>query len=141
VGWDPALYVDLGTPAELRDGYLRTVDLDLDVVRHRDGRVARLDEDEFTADAARFGYPAEVVDTVVATAGWLEEAVTARRPPFGHVRRPPGGLGGCTCSQEEAGEVIVSTGAGPSRPSFGVAHMQSGADPADDATGAQPRHL
>lgn len=54
VGWDPNLYVDLGTPAEPRDGYLRTVDLDLDVVRHRDGRVARLDEDEFTANTARW---------------------------------------------------------------------------------------
>ena len=58
------------------------VDLDLDVVRDRDGTVAVLDEDEFADHQVRFGYPAEFVERAQSTADHLVDALTNRIEPF-----------------------------------------------------------
>ncbi|GAA2395986.1 hypothetical protein Cme02nite_56470 [Catellatospora methionotrophica] len=84
------LYVDVtGRPVWIGTGLVTVVDLDLDVVRRRDtGTVELLDEDEFAAHRATFGYPPELVDTARGTSSWLLAAVTAAREPFGtaHLR-------------------------------------------------------
>jgi hypothetical protein len=65
--------------------YIEAVDLDLDVVRLRDGSVRLLDEDEFEEHQILYGYPADVIAQARATANGLMEMVAARREPFGEV--------------------------------------------------------
>ncbi|MEU6171635.1 DUF402 domain-containing protein [Streptantibioticus parmotrematis] len=57
-------------------------DLDLDVIRRRDGSVFVDDEDEFAEHQVRYGYPPDVVSGARTTADRLEEAVTRREGPF-----------------------------------------------------------
>ena len=76
------LYVRVTTPPHYRNGRLTCFDLDLDVLRWRDGSVTLVDEDEFEDHRVRFGYPPEVVKEATTTAAWLQEAVAERRPPF-----------------------------------------------------------
>jgi hypothetical protein len=80
---EPEIYVDVTSPPEWSDGVVTAVDLDLDVVRYRDGRVRVLDRDEFAEHRALMAYPQTVVDGAEATARWLTEAMAARREPFG----------------------------------------------------------
>lgn len=86
---DPELYIDVTTgtrwPSET---HVTAVDLDLDVVRHRDGSLALLDEDEFEEHRVLYDYPADVVDRALTTARSLLEAVGARREPFGVAAQP-----------------------------------------------------
>ena len=83
----PEIYVDVTSVPEWRDGTLVAVDLDLDVVRERDGTTVLLDEDEFADHQVRFGYPPDVVEHAERTATWLMEAVAARVEPFDRVGR------------------------------------------------------
>jgi uncharacterized protein len=76
------VYVDVTTRPVRAPGLVTAVDLDLDVVRRRDGRVEVLDEDEFAEHQVRYGYPREVVDGARSTARWLVDAVSARVAPF-----------------------------------------------------------
>lgn len=82
---DPEVYVDVTTgtrwPSET---HITAVDLDLDVVRHRDGSVTLLDEDEFEQHRVLYAYPGDLVDRALASAEWLLDAVAARREPFDH---------------------------------------------------------
>jgi hypothetical protein len=77
------VYVDVTTAPVWDGGIVTCVDLDLDVIRRRDGRIELLDEDEFLEHQVRYGYPAAVIERARATADWLLEAVAARREPFG----------------------------------------------------------
>ena len=77
------IYVDVTTRPVLRAGQVTAVDLDLDVVRYWDGRVAVLDEDEFAEHQVELGYPAELINQARATCDWLVSVVSARREPFG----------------------------------------------------------
>ncbi|MCA2214384.1 DUF402 domain-containing protein [Jidongwangia harbinensis] len=80
---DIALYVDV-TTTPVRDGdAVHAVDLDLDVVRWRDGRVDVLDEDEFADHQVRYGYPPEIVTQALETTGDLVARITAGTEPFG----------------------------------------------------------
>ena len=81
------VYVDVTTTPRWVGSTVTCVDLDLDVIRNRDGRVELLDEDEFLEHQVRYGYPAEVIEGARATAHWLLETVAARREPFGGVAR------------------------------------------------------
>ncbi|MDQ3896796.1 MAG: DUF402 domain-containing protein [Actinomycetota bacterium] len=81
----PEIYVDVTSRPEWRDGTLTAVDLDLDVVRRRDGTTVLLDEDEFADHRVRFGYPEAVVAAARRTADWLMETVAARAEPFDRV--------------------------------------------------------
>ncbi|MET9066537.1 DUF402 domain-containing protein [Streptosporangium sandarakinum] len=77
------IYCDISTVPQWRDGEVTMVDLDLDVLRMRDGRIILDDEDEFEEHRVRYAYPPEVVDGARASAALLLEAVTARTEPFG----------------------------------------------------------
>ena len=79
------IYVDVTTRPALDEGTVRAVDLDLDVVRWRDGRVEVLDEDEFAEHQVQLGYPAELISQARQTCDWLVEAVSSRTEPFGQV--------------------------------------------------------
>jgi hypothetical protein len=78
------VYCDITTVAEwTAPDEISLVDLDLDVLRFRDGRPpAIVDEDEFLEHQVRFGYPAEVIATARDTADRLLEAVRADEEPF-----------------------------------------------------------
>ncbi|WP_214412984.1 DUF402 domain-containing protein [Sphaerisporangium fuscum] len=77
-----AIYCDITTVPQWRDGHVTMVDLDLDVLRMRDGRVLLDDEDEFAEHRVRYSYPAEVVTEAERSAAWLMEAVAGHRQPF-----------------------------------------------------------
>jgi uncharacterized protein len=94
------LYVDVTTTPTWAGRSVTCVDLDLDVIRRRDGRVEVLDEDEFEEHQVRLGYPDAVIRQARTTADRLLEAIAARREPFATVgqrwlatqpwgRRPP----------------------------------------------------
>jgi protein associated with RNAse G/E len=91
------IYADVTTRPVLSPGQVTAVDLDLDVVRYRDGRVAVLDEDEFAEHQVQLDYPAELIEQARTTCDWLVGAVSARREPFGQTgaawlarAQPPG---------------------------------------------------
>lgn len=85
---DIDLYVDIvHAPSWTSPGRLEVVDLDLDVIRLRDGTVFLDDEDEFAANATALGYPADVVAGARAAADHALAAVAARTPPFGEAPR------------------------------------------------------
>lgn len=75
-------YVNLALPATLRDGVLEWTDLDIDYRVHLDGRVKRLDEDEFEENARRMGYPADLVAQVHAACREVEAGLAAGAFPF-----------------------------------------------------------
>lgn len=78
------VYVDVAMPAEwVSPSHVTTVDLDLDVIRMRDGTVFLDDEDEFAEHRISLGYPTDVVTKALETSKWLLEAVAERREPFG----------------------------------------------------------
>ncbi|MCW2878900.1 MAG: hypothetical protein JWQ95_3000 [Sphaerisporangium sp.] len=70
-----AIYCDITTVPQWRDGRVTMVDLDLDVIRMRDGRVLLDDEDEFAEHQVRYSYPGEVVTLAERSAAWLMAAV------------------------------------------------------------------
>ena len=76
------LYVDMTTPASWHGDVLRAVDLDLDVVRGRSGRVWVDDEDEFAAHRRAYGYPPAVVDLALGACAAVSSAVRDGEPPF-----------------------------------------------------------
>ncbi|MEV0590961.1 DUF402 domain-containing protein [Nonomuraea cavernae] len=77
------IYVDVTTVPEWRDGEVTMVDLDLDVIRMRDGRLILDDEDEFADHQVSLGYPADVIKRAEETAHWLMAAVKEREGAFG----------------------------------------------------------
>jgi protein associated with RNAse G/E len=76
------VYIDLSTaPTWPTTDEVTMVDLDLDVVRHRDSGAAQLlDEDEFEEHQRRYAYPAVVIDRTREAARWLMDAVTEQEP-------------------------------------------------------------
>jgi predicted RNA-binding protein associated with RNAse of E/G family len=79
------LYVDITTVPAWADGPPRTVstvDLDLDVVRGRSGRVWVDDEDEFADHRVRYDYPAEMVALATRSCDRVHAAVRAGTGPF-----------------------------------------------------------
>jgi uncharacterized protein len=86
--WDHPIhevYVNIGTPPRRTGGRVRQVDLDLDVVRHLDGSVELLDEDEFLAHRAQLGYPADLVAGARAAADHAVDLLRRGAEPFGGV--------------------------------------------------------
>lgn len=83
------IYCDVTTVPRWPDATTVTmVDLDLDVIRRRGGRIFLDDEDEFAEHQARYGYPADVVDHARASADRLMRAVADRAEPFADGYRP-----------------------------------------------------
>ena len=80
---DPVeLYVDITTVPTWADGVVTMIDLDLDVVRGRSGRVWIDDEDEFAAHRVALGYPADVVALATSSCDAVHAAVSAGEGPF-----------------------------------------------------------
>jgi protein associated with RNAse G/E len=78
------VYCDVTTPPEWAStGEVSMVDLDLDVVRDRQGNTGIVDQDEFAEHQIRYGYPADVVDRAERAAEELLAAVSTRVEPFG----------------------------------------------------------
>lgn len=81
---DIDVYVDIVHPPVWESAScLRVVDLDLDVIRDRGGKVHLDDEDEFVQNSALRLYPDEVVAAARVTAERMCRAVARRDPPFG----------------------------------------------------------
>ncbi|MDF2709940.1 DUF402 domain-containing protein [Nonomuraea muscovyensis] len=76
------VYVDVTTVPLWRGGEVTMVDLDLDVILMRDGRLLLDDEDEFAEHQVTLGYPADVVARAQETARRLLAAVGHREAPF-----------------------------------------------------------
>lgn len=79
------IYVDVATPAVWDGDVVTMTDLDLDVLRYRDGRVVVEDEDEFEAHRALYAYPPDVVQRARATTAEVVRLLTERQEPFGRV--------------------------------------------------------
>ncbi len=80
---DPVeLYVDITTVPEWTEGAVTMVDLDLDVVRGRSGRVWVDDEDEFADHRIRFGYPDDVVAHAIQWCDRVQREVSEDAGPF-----------------------------------------------------------
>ncbi|GAB1690239.1 DUF402 domain-containing protein [Krasilnikovia sp. M28-CT-15] len=78
------VYCDITAPARWNGpSEVTLIDLDLDLVRYRDGTVELDDADEFVTNAAAFGYPAEVVAQAQAAATRLQADLTDGTEPFG----------------------------------------------------------
>jgi protein associated with RNAse G/E len=89
--WDHpewSLYVNIGTPCESYDDRVRQVDLDLDVVRTRDGRVQTLDEDEFELHQGLYAYPPDLIRSARKAADEVAILVNGAIEPFGHAADP-----------------------------------------------------
>jgi hypothetical protein len=82
---DIAVYVDVTSKPSVQPDAVSAVDLDLDVVRLRDGTINVLDEDEFAEHQVRYGYPAEVVAQARATAHDLVAGFASGKEPFATV--------------------------------------------------------
>jgi hypothetical protein len=80
---DISIYVDVTSKPTFQSGVVSAVDLDLDVVQHRDGTVRVLDEDEFAEHQVLYHYPAAVVAQAQATTDDLVARLTAGAEPFG----------------------------------------------------------
>lgn len=80
---DMDVYVDVTTtPQWVGRNRVEMIDLDLDVIRRRDGTVFVDDEDEFAEHRVSLGYPDHMADTARATAARLALDIDAHRPPF-----------------------------------------------------------
>jgi protein associated with RNAse G/E len=83
------VYVDVTTPARWSDdgSLVEMVDLDLDVVRTRDGTIAVLDEDEFVEHSRTLRYPDWMVARARTTAAELVLTLESAAEPFGTAPR------------------------------------------------------
>jgi hypothetical protein len=79
---DIAIYVDVTNTPQTSGSRIEAIDLDLDVVAFRDGRVEVIDVDEFDEHRLTLGYPAQIVAGALATATWLSEHISMNTPPF-----------------------------------------------------------
>ena len=85
VDWEPSLYVDIAQLRDATETRVLSVDLEVDVVRHTDGTVEVLDEDEFEQHRSTLGYPIELVSAVSEATAQLAERVGVHDAPFGTV--------------------------------------------------------
>ena len=76
------VYVDMTTVPTTEPGFVRAVDLDLDVVVREDGTVYVDDEDEFAEHQVTLAYPADVVALALASRDEVLELVRSRTAPF-----------------------------------------------------------
>ena len=74
------IYCDLTTPVTFGENEFTMIDLDLDVVKKRDGTVYIDDEDEFAEHQVAFGYPPEVIEAARKECDWLVAAVATEEP-------------------------------------------------------------
>jgi protein associated with RNAse G/E len=81
--WKTEIYCDITTvPRWASPTEVTMVDLDLDVIRRRDGTVFIDDEDEFLAHQLRYSYPAALTTAARHSADDLHDLVRANAEPF-----------------------------------------------------------
>jgi hypothetical protein len=68
-------YVNVCTPLEILPEAVRYVDLHVDVVKHADGRVERVDDDELDAAVEAGNVPGELAERAREVAGRIEDAL------------------------------------------------------------------
>jgi uncharacterized protein len=76
------VYVDMTTPPFWDGSTLRAVDLDLDVIRGREGDVVVDDEDEFAEHQVAYAYPDEVIALAEASRDGVYAAILAEHAPY-----------------------------------------------------------
>lgn len=77
------IYVDVTTPSTwVSPGEVTMIDLDLDVIRRRDGLIEVDDEDEFAEHQVAFGYPDDVIAHATEASRWLTGALADGTEPF-----------------------------------------------------------
>lgn len=79
---EPELYVDIIAPAVWEDGRVTMIDLDLDVVRRRDGSVYIDDEDEFAEHQVSLQYPQALIDGALAATERVQGMLARNDEPF-----------------------------------------------------------
>jgi len=82
------IYCDVTTVPRWHGDEVAMVDLDLDVIRFRDGRLHLDDEDEFAEHQVRYAYPDDVISQAERSAAWLMDAVGRACGPFGGAHAP-----------------------------------------------------
>jgi hypothetical protein len=82
------VYVDIATPPRWDDTVVRTVDLDLDVIRPIVGEVFVDDEDEFAEHQVSLGYPDDLVARAQRSCDRVLAAVTGRTAPYDGSHEP-----------------------------------------------------
>jgi len=81
------IYCDIATVPEWDGDEVTMIDLDLDVIRRRDGSVEIDDEDEFAEHQIRYGYPPAVIAQAQKSCDWLATAVADGTEPFANTYR------------------------------------------------------
>ncbi len=76
------IYLDVIDHPRWSDAAVDMVDLDLDVVRRRNGGVEIHDEDEFAEHSVRYAYPQHVIDRARTTTAEMVIALQDRTEPF-----------------------------------------------------------
>ncbi|MEX0426704.1 DUF402 domain-containing protein [Nocardioides sp. DS6] len=76
------IYVDMATPAVWEDTVLRSIDLDLDVVKRWDGAVEIIDQDEFEEHQLAYGYPPEIITMAEESAERVYDAMSSGLAPY-----------------------------------------------------------
>jgi hypothetical protein len=76
-------FVDIVTPPRwVSPDRYEMIDLDLDVVVHRDGTIEIADEDEFEIHQIRYGYSPEMIERALAETDWVVDALRRHAEPF-----------------------------------------------------------
>ena len=78
-----AIYIDIAWDVRWQGGSPTAIDMDLDVIRARDGRGIWIDDrDEWEEHRVHYGYPLDIVTRLEQVALDLERAVTEEGAPF-----------------------------------------------------------
>jgi hypothetical protein len=80
--WHIWVYVDMSTPPFWDGDTVRAVDLDLDVIRDREGDVVVDDEDEFAEHQVAFSYPPEIIALAAASRDRVYAAILDEHAPY-----------------------------------------------------------
>jgi len=82
------VYIDINTSPVWTSDAVSMIDVDFDVLRHRDRTVELLDEDEFEAHRVTYGYPDDLIEYARTAA--LDTLAKASNPsePFAHAWQP-----------------------------------------------------
>jgi protein associated with RNAse G/E len=76
------VYIDINTEPNWTGSTVSMIDLDLDVLRHRDGTVELLDEDEFEEHRVIHDYPPDLVSLARDAAAATMALASAPAEPF-----------------------------------------------------------
>ena len=79
---DVDLYVNICTPAQWAGERIVAVDVDLDVIRYCDGRVAVVDRDEFEHHQLLYDYPPFIIEGAEQATASAYELVVDNAAPF-----------------------------------------------------------